>query len=192
MNVPETPAPTLGLVQGLAGNPVHVQPAGAVMETKEVFAGVASENVPLVAAVEPVFVTTCVYVMLFPAWTGFGEAEFVTERLGPAPPTIAVTLAVLFAELGSVAADETDAVSVRAVPFATPVLTLTTRVNVAEVDPAIFTLVQTTLPVPPSPGVRQLHPAGDAIETNVVFAGTVETRVALSAALGPPLVTICV
>ena len=58
--VPDAPAPTLAFVQGLAGNPVQVQPAGGVTETNVVLAGVASVNVPPVTAVVPVFVTTCV------------------------------------------------------------------------------------------------------------------------------------
>lgn len=60
VKVPETPAPTLGSEHGVAGNPVQVHPVGGAMETNVVFAGVASVNEPPVAAVEPVFVTTCV------------------------------------------------------------------------------------------------------------------------------------
>jgi hypothetical protein len=60
VNVPEEPAATLPFEQGLAGNPAHVHPAGGVIDTNVVFAGVASVNVPPVAAEDPVFVTTCV------------------------------------------------------------------------------------------------------------------------------------
>jgi hypothetical protein len=60
VNVPEAPAATVAAVQGLAGKPAHVHPAGGVMETKVVFAGVASVKVPFVIAEEPVLVTTCV------------------------------------------------------------------------------------------------------------------------------------
>jgi hypothetical protein len=59
-NVPDAPAPTVAAVQGLAGNPVQVQPAGGVMETNVVFAGVASVKVPPVIAEEPLLVTTWV------------------------------------------------------------------------------------------------------------------------------------
>jgi len=58
----------------------------------------------VVTADDPVFVTTCVYVMLFPACTGFGEAAFVTERFGPVVPTIVLAVAVLLAVLVSLAA----------------------------------------------------------------------------------------
>jgi len=60
VNVPEAPAATVAAVHGLAGKPAQVQPAGGVMETKVVFAGVASVNVPFVIADEPVLVTTWV------------------------------------------------------------------------------------------------------------------------------------
>ena len=40
--------------------------------------------------------------------------------------------------------------------------------------------------------MKHVQPAGEAIETNVVFAGIVATSVALSAALGPLFVTTCV
>jgi len=59
-NVPDAPAATVRAVHGLAGNPVQVHPAGGVIETKVVFAGVASLKVPFVMADDPVFVTTCV------------------------------------------------------------------------------------------------------------------------------------
>jgi hypothetical protein len=126
---------------------------------------------------------------LLPATTGFGEATFDTDRSAPAvTPTTVLTVAVLFAEFGSLAAELIDAVAVITVPFAVPLLTLTTNVNVAAVDPAMFDVLQTTLPVPV--GVMHVHPAGDAIDTKVVFAGIFATSVALSAALGPPFVTI--
>jgi hypothetical protein len=62
VNVPETPAPTLGSVQAAPGNPVQVHPAGGVTERNvKSAAGVAvSLNVAPVTADVPVFVTTCV------------------------------------------------------------------------------------------------------------------------------------
>jgi hypothetical protein len=53
------PAATLGFVQ-VGGNAVQVHPAGGVIETNVVFAGVLSVKVAVVAAPVPVFVTTCV------------------------------------------------------------------------------------------------------------------------------------
>ena len=111
-----------------------------------------------------------------------GVSVFVTERFGPFVPTSVVAVAVLFVETGSETDEFTDVEFVITVPFAVPAVTLTTIWNVAVVDPAIFTSVQTTLPVPPTAGVAQLHPDGTVIETNVVFAGIAVTRTALSAA----------
>src|ERR1700722_17287056 len=127
--------------------------------------------------------------MLLLACTGFGEATFVTVKFGAFVPTTVVAVAVLLAKLGSMAEELADTLCVMTVPLAVPVFTFTTRLNVAAVDPAMFTLVQITLPVPPITGEAQLHPVGDAIETKVVFVGIVITTVALSAELGPLLVT---
>jgi hypothetical protein len=189
---PDAPAATLASVQGLAGNPAQVHPAGGVIETNAVFAGVDSVSVPLVIAVVPVFVTTWVYVMLLPACTGFGDAELVTDKFGPVPPTTVLAVARLLVETGSVADDATDTEFVMTVPLATPVFTLTIIVNVPEVPPAMFVSVQTILPVLPAPGLEQVHPEGAVIETSVVFAGTDVAKVALSPALGPLSVTTCV
>jgi hypothetical protein len=126
---------------------------------------------------------------LFPACTGFGEATFVTDKLGPVAPTIVLTEAVLFAEIGSIAEEPTETVPVITVPFAVPAATFTTRLNALEVNAAMFALVHTTLPVAPTAAFTQLHPAGTTIDARVVFAGIEATTVALSAALGPLLVT---
>ena len=130
--------------------------------------------------------------MLFPACTGFGDATFVTERFGLPVPTSVVVDALLLAEFGSVADDETATESVMTVPLATPVFTFTIIVNVPDALPAMLVFVQITFPVLPAPGVRQLHPDGAEMETNVVLVGTAETYCALSAALGPLFVTTCV
>ena len=194
VNVPETPAPTLGFVQELTGNPVQDHPAGGVTDTNVRFAASTSVsvNVPPVMAVVPVLVTTCVYVMGFPASTGFGAATFVTDKFGPVAPTSVVTWAVLFEAMGSIAEEPTDTVPVITVPFAVPAVTFTTRVNVPAVDAAMLALVQTTFPVALTAVLRQLHPAGATMDTNVVLAGIEATTVALSAALGPLFVTTCV
>jgi hypothetical protein len=64
--------------------------------------------------------------MLLPACTGFGDATFVTERFGPDVPTIVVTIAVLFAGIGSRTEELTVAEPVMTVPFAVPLATFTT------------------------------------------------------------------
>src|SRR5579872_2176301 len=124
--------------------------------------------------------------MTLPASTGFGDAELVTVICPCAvAPTNVVTIAVLFAEFGSITDELTLAVPVMIVPFATPVFTLTTIENVAELSPSISALVQTTLPPFPVSGVWQLQPEGAVNEEKVVLAGTGRISVALSAALGP-------
>jgi len=107
-------------------------------------------------------------------------------------PTTVTALAVLFVEFGSLTDELTLAVLVITVPFAVPVFTFVISENVAAVLPAKLKSVQTILPVPPTAGVVHVHPEGAASETNVVLAGTPSTKAALSAALGPLLVTTCV
>src|ERR1700728_1265180 len=130
--------------------------------------------------------------MSLPAITGLGEAEFVTVISAPAVvPTTVDAEATLLAELGSLTEELTVVVPVMTVPFAVPEFTVTTIEKVAAVPPTMFKLVQTTLPVPPTEGRVQVQPTGADSETKVVFAGTASTSVALSAALGPLLVTSC-
>ena len=190
MKVPLEPAPTLGFVH-CGGKLEHVQPAGAVIETKVVLAGVASLKVAgPVAATVPVLVTTCVNVRLLPTTAGFGEPELVTVNSACAVvPTTVEAVAELLAEFGSLTDELTVAVSAITVPLATAAFTFTTIEKFADVLPFMFKVLQTTLPVPPTAGFMHVQPAGADMETNVVLAGTASTRVALSAALGPLLVT---
>jgi hypothetical protein len=129
--------------------------------------------------------------MGLPAATGFGDATFVTVSSPFAVvPTTVLTVAVLFAVFGSLADELTDAVSVITVPLAVPLATCITSVNVPDVDPAMSEFVHTRLPV--APGPIHDHPAGGETETSPIFAGIGSISVALSAALGPLLVTTCV
>ena len=77
------------------------------------------------------------------------------------------------------------------VPFTTPAPTLTTSVNTL-LPTANDGLVQLTVPVPPTGGAVQDHPAGVASDTNVVPAGRVSARVAAAAAVGPALAAVIV
>ena len=127
-----------------------------------------------------------------PSCTGLGEAASVTVKSGPVVPTTVLTLAVLLVEFGSATDEFTEAEPAMIVPFAVALFTFVTSVNVPVVDAAISRLVQTTLPVPPGSGVAHLQPAGAAIDTNVVLAGTGMVNVALSAGLGPAFFTTSV
>ena len=131
--------------------------------------------------------------MLLPTTTGSGLSTFVTERsaLPAAAATVVVAVAELFAGLGSVVVEETDAVLVMTVPPAVAPSTATTSVN--DALPAIMlAFVQEIEPVAPTAGVVQLHPPGDDSTTNVVFAGTESVSVTFAAAFGPALLTVIV
>ena len=86
---------------------VHAVPA-CVKLKKVVPAGMGSLNTTFAAAAGPLFVTTIVYVILFPARTGLGVAVLVTTMFAVvARPTTVTTVAVLFVRLGSVVPEVT-------------------------------------------------------------------------------------
>src|SRR4051794_12555200 len=62
------------------GGVVTAQPAGAVSETKVVFADSESFNCSVTASLGPAFVTVSVYVRLAPADTGSGLSALVIDR----------------------------------------------------------------------------------------------------------------
>jgi hypothetical protein len=105
--------------------------------------------------------------------------------------TVVVAVAELFPATGS-SADVTFAVLLTIVPFGVAAFTFTTSVK----DPLPFAgsvaMVQFTVPVPPTAGVVQLHPAGDVSETNVVFAGRVSDNATVVAAAAVRFVTAIV
>jgi len=68
--------------------------------------------------------------MLLPACTGTGLAEFVIDRLAEAP-TCTLAEAVLLVQVGSLAAQVTESVSVMVEPEATLVATCTMKVKFA-------------------------------------------------------------
>jgi hypothetical protein len=78
--------------------------------------------------------------------------------------------------------DETDAVFMTA-PFSS--VTWTTSVKGADAAAASVPVVQLTVPVPPTAGVEQLHPAGVLRETNVVPEGTASDSVTFWDGDGP-------
>jgi len=105
-----------------------------------------------------------------------------------------VTLAVAESLAGIVsAAAETVAVASSVVPLATELGTFETIVNVACVAEFIVAVnEQSIVPFVPAVGVVQLQPAGAAIETNVVGAGSGRLTEAALAVLGPLFVTTTV
>ena len=67
---------------------------------------------------------------MFPAWTGIVLAVFVIDRSAESPTAI-VAVALLLAQVGSAAAQFTEAVSVIWVPVVTVEFTFTTKVKFA-------------------------------------------------------------
>ena len=107
-----------------AGCVPQVQPAAAATDRKVVFAGVVCVIVAPAAAVVPLLVTVCVYVIVESASTKAEAGVSVTERSGVCTVTFAVLLAV------AVLAPLPLTVSEMTVPFAVPAFTVTTTVNV--------------------------------------------------------------
>lgn len=165
---------------------VQVQPAGPVSDTPVVLAGAVSERVTLVAFPGPALVTTCVYVIGAPAWTGTGFGVFVTERSAEFP-TGTLTVALLLPLLGSAVVELTESVWVMIVPDATFGSTVTTKVKFAVVFAAIV-----VVSVHVREARTQVHPAGPLNETAVVFAGSVSVSTGAFAVAGPEFVTLCV
>jgi sirohydrochlorin ferrochelatase len=130
-------------------------------------------------------------VIVFPAVTGFGIPLLVTAR-SQATFTSVVTVVLLLPLLGSAVVAETEEVVV-IVPIATVEGTFNTTTISAEVDAArLEPSVQLIVPVAPTAGVVQVHPAGASTDWNVVFAGVASVKAAPAAAAGPLFVTVCV
>src|SRR6266850_2265206 len=112
--------------------------------------------------------------MFAPAFTGSGEPLLVTERSARVM-TVVVAVAVLLS----------------VVPFGVLALALTTSLNVAVAPAPNIEIAQLTVPVPPTDGVEQLKagPLSCAKDRNVVLAGIASVNDALTASLGPRLLS---
>jgi hypothetical protein len=162
VNVVEAPEARVAFEQvsvPLTTEQLHPAAGTGVVETNVVFMGIASLRATVVAVAAPLFVTTTVYVMLFPATTGLGDAVFVIERSAVvADPTVVCTVAELFARFGSLFPAVTFTTSVITVPTGTPVFTATPTVKVVDAAFATSGLVHEIVPVPPTLGVVQFQP----------------------------------
>src|SRR5882672_10233969 len=128
--------------------------------------------------------------MFPPAFTGSGAPLLVTERSARAM-TAVVAVAELFPGTGSNVSLFAVAVLLSVVPFGVLGLTLTTSLNVAVAPAPNVEIVQLTVPVSPTAGAEQLN-AGPLIcanERNVVLAGVASVNEALTASLGPRLLS---
>lgn len=171
---------------------VHVHPAGPVSVVAVVPAGTVSLSVGALAEPGPLLVTLCVYVMVFPALTGFGVAAFVTLKSACAfEATAILTVAELFAGFVSLVVVATVAVSLMIVPAAAPAATVYFAVIVPVELGGTLGLVHATGAA--SGHVHVTPPLfTTATETNVVFAGVASLNVPVLQLLGPVLVTTCV
>ena len=127
---------------------------------------------------------------MFPAVTGSGESVFVTERSADVLTDV-LAEDVLLASFGSGVVEPTDARLLMELPLAVLALTFTTSVKTAGGSLTAYDFVAVTPPVPPTAGVVRDHPAGAAIETNVVPVGTPSVN-CVTASEGPALSTVIV
>jgi hypothetical protein len=163
--------------------PEHDHPAGDVIDTNDVDAGIVSDSVGDDAVLGPAFVTPIVYVMLPPTAAGSGLSLLLTERS-------AETTACVMTEVEMVVERPLMVVSKKASfvrpPAGADGSTCTTSVNAADVDGGMGD-ESLHVTVPPEPGgVVQDHPAGGKTETNVVDAGS-GSRTAATSTSTPPL-----
>src|SRR5438067_1767786 len=106
--------------------------------------------------------------------------------------TVVVAVALLLLVFESAVVELTVAVFEIVAPSAVSGLTWTARVNVAVAPLANDPVVQFTVPVAPTGGVVQDHPAGVGIDWNVVCEGNGSFMVTLVATFGPALLTVIV
>ena len=79
------------------------------------------------------------------------------------------------------------------VPEGVPEFTFRTSVKLAVAFTARLGSLQVMVPVPPTGGVvGQVHPAGGVMDWKFVLGGVVWEKLAVVAAEGPLLVTLCV
>jgi hypothetical protein len=98
-------------------------------------------------------------------------------------------LVLLLEEFGSVVEDVM--VEVALIEAAVIVGARFTTIKILADDPeARLDAVQLMLPVAPTVGVVQAHPAGIEIDAKVVFVGTASVKLRFEAVAGPLLVTV--
>jgi hypothetical protein len=107
--------------------------------------------------------------------------------------TVTLLVAVLFPAVGSKVVDVTLTLPEMTVPPATPAFTVTTSVKdavpaLAKAEPS----VQVTVPVAPTAGFVQVHPAGGVTEAKVVFVGVTWDQEGAAAEEAPLLVATTV
>lgn len=176
-----------------AASPLQPNPV-PLADTNVVPVGVVSVIATDGAAAGPLFVTTIVYVMLFPADTVGAAATFVSVRYADVVvPTTVVAVAVLFVRFGSVVPEVMFATSTICVPNCVPAFTVTAKLNDPSARDAKSAFVHVTSPVDKIDAVElHAHPVGGVIEEKVVLFGIASLNTAFSASNGPAFPTPCV
>ena len=142
-------------------------------------------------------VTVSVYVSGVPSVTGLGVPVFtiaISALLALATTTLA--LAVLVVRPGGMLVAVAVAVSEMFVPVGVRAFTCSTSEKFAVFappTPKVLVSVQVMVPVPPTAGVTQVHPAGVLIDWKFAFGGVVCVKVIpVAATAGPLFVTLWV
>ena len=181
------------------GRSAEAHPLGTTRETNVAFTvaalllAVFSVKTKPEAVPGPLLVTTAVIVKLEPARTVGEDAVLVTARSAcVAVPTVVMTVAVLLARFGSFVPEVTLSTSTICVPLVVPFPTCTTTVKLTFPPFAKSGFVQDIVPVPPTAGVAQVHPATLLMDSKTVFAGMPSLKTTLTASSGPLFVTVCV
>lgn len=163
--------------------PEHDHPAGDVIDTNDVDAGIVSDSIGDDASLGPAFVTPIVYVMLPPAATGSGLSLLLTERSAETTTCVMTEVEMVVERPLMVASKKASFVRP---PAGADGSTCTTSVNAADVDGGMGEeSLHVTVPPEPGGGVVQDHPAGAETETNVVDAGS-GSRTAATSTSTPP------
>src|SRR5580704_4026348 len=127
--------------------------------------------------------------MLLPALTGLGVRRIVTEKTQATLRGVDTVMLVLLPELGSLVVVVTLEVAVIGLDAAVTVAgTFTTMMMSDSAATARLAAEQVTVPVAPTAGAVQVHPAGGETDSNVVFAGVASVKLRPVAVAGPLLV----
>ena len=158
----------------------------ALLKVGEIGAGPVELPVVVIHGARPgptLCLTGGVHATEYPGQTAVRE---LSRQLDPAALSgTVIAVPVLFDVSGSGVVLVTDAEFAMIDPFGIAALVLKTNVSVALLSAARVADVHVIVPLPPTDGVVQFHPAGAVAETKVVLAGMVSVIVRLWAGLGP-------
>jgi hypothetical protein len=174
VTVPVEPGGTLALLHATGAifgqDQVAPPELTTATETKVVLAGVASLSAAVLQLLGPRLLMSCVYVIVLPAVTGFGVPLLVTDK-SQTTVTAVLTVVLLLLASGSDVVADTEEVAVIVAAVTVDGTFNTTMISAEAAAERMEPLTQLIVPVPPTDGVVQLHPAGAETDWKVVFAG---------------------